>query len=269
MMIADLVVAPLILLMILITILGGTATNSATSASGTVLNSPIVYQGEVNIQQWLASTPPPLPGGTIVSYYGQMPAPTPAKPQLDSTVANYRIASFIVLSHGTFYKVSVEEELNGQNASVVSNAPSIIPLGPTANISSAISSPWSGINPTGDPPNGALAQSIQGWANAFTSGSPASLALAVGDPNSSDHYVPLSGVSQVQSTVLYYAPTSTTTAIAEVNLAIAWSGHPLPKAANYAFDILIERPLSAAPVVVAWGPPGSGPSLVPYQNAVR
>jgi hypothetical protein len=33
-------------------------------------------------------------------------------------------------------------------------------------------------------------------------------------------------------------------------------------------DVLVERASTAAPVVVAWGPSGSGPMLRPYQNAV-
>jgi hypothetical protein len=267
----DVIVAPLILLLIFGTLFGSSATSASSSAAGTVLDSPLVYQGEVNVQQWLDAKPAPLPGGTLVSYYGQTPAPVPAKPSTDpTTVADYHIVSFVVVAHNVFYKVSIEEQLNGQSASVVSVAPSITPLGSADNASSSTQSPWSGISVNTAPPSTTFSQAVQGWAEAYTSGSPGSLALAVGDPNSSDHYVPLSGVSQVQSNVVYYASLTPTTAIAEVDLTITWAGQTKsPQSANYVYDVLVERPLSAAPVVVAWGPPGSGPSLVPYQNAVK
>lgn len=35
------------------------------------------------------------------------------------------------------------------------------------------------------------------------------------------------------------------------------------------FDILLSDPSAALPSIVAWGPPGSGPDLEPYQNAIN
>lgn len=270
--VADIIVAPLVLLLIVLLIFGGnTSSSSATDSSGTNLATPIAYQGDVGIQRWLSSTPAPLPGGHIISYYGEVPVQQPAKPQIGTTLGDYVIASYIVLAKGTFYKASVEEQISGGNTSVISD-PSIIPLSSASSVPGAApttTSPWPGINATPPPSNGALTQSIQGWTSAFTSGSPSSLALAVGDPNSTDHYVPLSNVAQATPTVLFYATTSKTSAIVEVDLAITWNGESTVKNSNYTYDLLVERPLSAAPVVVAWGPAGSGPSLVPYQNAVK
>jgi hypothetical protein len=267
--IADIVVAPLILLLILFSVIGGSKGSTTGATNPNPLINPGVYQGQVAIQQWLNSKPSPLPGGHIVSFYNTVPihAPSTATPP----VANDEIVNYIVLANGTFYKVSVEAQLTGSSASIISDPY----LSVTANSTTVpgstptISSPWPGISPTPVPSSGPLQQSVQGWANALTSGSSSSLALSIGDPNQGDHYVPLHGVSQVASTIEFYAPTNKTgtKAIAEVNLAITWNGEKPTTNSNYTFDILIERPLSAAPVVVAWGPPGSGPSLTPYQNA--
>jgi hypothetical protein len=202
----------------------------------------------------------------------KVPVPT----QSTQPTTNDEIVSYVVLAKGVFYKVSIEAQVTGTNASVVSD-PYIAPISGVSSVPGAaptITSPWPGITPAGTPTSGPLQQSVQGWANAFTSGSSSALALSVGDPNSGDHYVPLRGISQATSTIEFYAPLNkkSTAAIAEVNLDIVWSGEKIAtnsnSNSNYTFDILIERPLSAAPVVVAWGPPGSGPQLKPYQNAI-
>jgi len=269
--IADIAVAPLILLLILLSVLGGSKTSTTGVAGSDPLVNPGVYQGEVAIQQWLNSKPSPLPGGHIVSFYKttSIPVPSTATPP----VAKDEIVSYTVLAHSTFYKVSVEAQINGSNASIISDPYLSVIAGSTSvpGSSPTISSPWPGITPSPVPSSGSLQQSVQGWASAFTSGSSSSLALAIGDPNQSDHYAPLHGVSQVASTIEFYAPINKTgtVAIAEVNLAITWNGEKVTTNSNYTFDVLVERPLSAAPVVVAWGPPGSGPSLTPYQNATN
>ncbi len=267
--IADIVVAPLILLLILFSVLGGSKGSPLSSTNSNPLINPGVYQGQVAIQQWLNGKPSPLPGGHIVGFYDIVPihAPSTSTPP----TPNYEIASYIVLANGTFYKVSVEEQITGSTASVISDPYLSVTATSTTVPGSTptVSSPWPGIATSPVPSSGSLQQSVQGWANAFTSGSSSTLALSIGDPNQGDHYTPLHGVSQVSSTIEFYAPTNKagTTAIAEVNLAITWNGEKPTTNSNYTFDILIERPLSAAPVVVAWGPPGSGPSLTPYQNA--
>jgi hypothetical protein len=60
-----------------------------------------------------------------------------------------------------------------------------------------------------------------------------------------------------------------------VTVSLLWKGEKAPafgsstSGPQTTMDLLLERADTAAPVVVAWGPPGSGPGLVPYQNAVR
>ncbi len=270
--IADITVAPLILLLILVFIFGGT--RKATTVSNLFpASNPGAYQGQIAIQQWLNSQPAPLPGGHIVSLYkiAKVPAAT-ATASSTQPIPDDEIVSYIILARGTFYKVSVEAQVTGSTASIISD-PYLAPIAGVSSVpgvAPTVTSPWPGITPAGIPTSGPLQQSVQGWADAFTSGSPSALALSVGDPNSSDHYVPLQGVAQVTTTIEFYAPINKqgTEAIAEVNLAMTWKGEKPTTTSNYTFDILIERPLSAAPVVVAWGPPGSGPQLKPYQNAI-
>ena len=65
----------------------------------------------------------------------------------------------------------------------------------------------------------------------------------------------------------------------EVNLDITWADQPAnrqtgndqsvsanPQGPQTTLDLLVERAHTAAPVVIAWGPPGSGPTLTAHQN---
>ena len=125
---------------------------------------------------------------------------------------------------------------------------------------------------------------LNNWLAAYTSGSDAALHLAVGDPNPAHTYVALSGVRQASYTVLAAAPVGKPAdgdLAVEISLSLVWdhehvaspelagmngtSGSP---ARQTTMDLLVAHASSAAPVVVAWGPPGSGPSLRPYENAI-
>ncbi|MGO3234168.1 MAG: hypothetical protein ACTIKT_11945, partial [Microbacterium sp.] len=63
---------------------------------------------------------------------------------------------------------------------------------------------------------------------------------------------------------------------ARVEVVLWWEGQERPerestssRPAPVTFDVLIENPNTATPLVTAWGAPGSGPSLVAYENAVN
>jgi hypothetical protein len=125
---------------------------------------------------------------------------------------------------------------------------------------------------------------MSGWLDAYVSGSSSQLAVAVGDPDTSHHYRALQGVASANFSVLYAAPreapnvapapnnSSPDALLVEVSLNIQWNGEKA-LAPNTSVDgpptttdLLIERANTAAPVVVAWGQPGTGPSLKPYGN---
>jgi hypothetical protein len=74
-----------------------------------------------------------------------------------------------------------------------------------------------------------------------------------------------------------------TTMAVRVELAITWPSaeptsqtagpttppaEPPDAAARVAFDVLVTGADTAAPRVVAWGGPGTGPELTPFRNAV-
>ena len=156
-----------------------------------------------------------------------------------------------------------------------------VQLGPSAGSGATQSGPWPGLVATTSVPP-AVSQTVQSWADAYSSGNPATLALAVGDPDTADHYTPLSGVAAVSATVVEAAQVKGTTGddmAVEVALDITWADQPAnrqtgneqsvsvnPQGPQTTLDLLVERAHTAAPVVVAWGPPGSGPTLTAYQN---
>ena len=130
---------------------------------------------------------------------------------------------------------------------------------------------------------------LNNWLAAYTSGSDAALHLAVGDPNPAHTYVALSGVRQASYTVLAAAPVGKPAdgdLAVEISLSLVWdhehvaspnlsdaalagtSGTSSSPAPQTTMDLLVAHASSAAPIVVAWGSPGSGPSLRPYENAI-
>lgn len=194
----------------------------------------------------------------------------------------------------TVYKASVAVALDPHGGGGVSmGGPSLIrePHLPTSEWYTG--GPWSGIKSTSTV-SGSVQQAINGWLSAYTSGSPSALSLATGDTDSSHVYVPLSGVRSATDTVIASAPRSApngpvigtgqssrsaapaTAEIVQVALDIVWNGQAIPTtrpqgqtaAPKTTMDLLVERADTAAPVVVAWGAPGTGPELRPYQNAL-
>lgn len=258
-------------------------TKSRASAGQSSLDPVGRAPAEVALSQWLASTPPPVPGASILSWDGQTTLPAYRAPRQTGTQTQDTAAPtftavverFTVLGqNGAWYSAGVEVALNGSGGAVVLGTPSLEedPTPPSGSWASG--GPWPGLSITSSAP-APVAQAITGWAQAYASGNPQTLTLAVGDTNPSDFFTPLSGVSSITATATDYAtigPPSADEAVAEVTLSIVWNGEAPPapgstQAPTVTMDLLIERAGSAAPVVVAWGPPGSGPTLHPYQNA--
>jgi hypothetical protein len=271
--------------------LAGTKSSSKTAAGLSAAASGETA-ARLAIETWAAQSPSPLPGAHIVDWLGaaSVTVSTPPKGSPAAGSARYRavIDRFGVTAGGRLYQVDVEVALGANGSAAPIGEPSIEP-GPPGMSSPASSGPWPGIQATSSV-SSAVTQAIQGWAQAYTSGSSSELHLAVGDPSGADTYRPLSGVASVSTSIPWAAPIGPARSgemIAQVDLAITWdhsgsrsagvsgtsgvsgvsgnSGTPTPSA----LDVLVERANSAAPVVVAWGPPGSGPTLTPYSNAVH
>jgi hypothetical protein len=125
---------------------------------------------------------------------------------------------------------------------------------------------------------------VEAWAKAFTSGDADSLRLAVADKEATHTYVPLFNVAAQKVAITYSsflpdpgadpakAVTKGDQMIAQVAFTITWNGAPPLKDGESApavtYDILVSDAMSASPVVVSWGGPGTGPSLKAHGNAL-
>ncbi len=277
------------------------------------------------LDAWLAETPSPLPGATVLSWDGARtikPEVTQPKdkggllggsggassiqsswvteidtftlvvPPTKKQTSGVSVAATPV-SQASVYQASVAVALDPSGTGAVAmGGPSIVREPKTTTSNWFTGGPWPGIS-SSNSVSGSVQQAINGWVDAYTGGSASALSLAVGDTNSAHIYVPLSGIQSASATVVAAAPrvapnspvpstsradrtVHPTAEIVEITLDINWDGEPPPKpgtqgqtgAPKTTMDLLIERADTAAPVVVAWGPQGTGPTLVPYQNAI-
>ena len=289
------VLTPLALLSLIV--VAGSRAPAAPAAVHTVINentSPGRTAATQELDAWLAETPSPLPNAIVVSWDGATSVPsvspppgaatgsagvTPWQAEIDTFTLEVPQPASSSQSSGpptyTVYKAGVEVALAPGGGAVALGGPSLTKEPPAPPVTADPSGPWPGISatPTVSSP---VSQAIQGWLSAYTSGSASSLELSVGDPNSAHAYIPLSGVSSATDTVTAAASRPGGAEIAEVTLDIVWNGEGASATTpadgvtppQTTMDLLIERANTAAPVVVAWGPPGSGPTLKPYSNAV-
>jgi len=250
------------------------------------------------LHAWLTENPSPLPNATVVSWDGATPVASVNPPPGSSSTGaaggapwQAEIDTFTLevlqpppsgqssTSQPTYtvYKAGVEVALDPAGGAVALGGPSLTIEPPTPSANADPSGPWPGIQSTSTV-SGPVSQAINGWLTAYTSGSSSSLGLSVGDPNSAHAYLPLSGVSSATDTVTAAASRPGGAEIVEITINIVWNGQSAAAAAaasqngvtppQTTMDLLVERANTAAPVVVAWGAPGSGPTLKPYENAV-
>ena len=263
-------------------------------SNASAVSSPGRVVATLALERWLAETPAPLPHATIQSWDGAhdiAPAPVKGGPGQSAPVLwTAELDTFTLVvgspSKPMVYSAVLEVALKPSGGAVALGGPSLTVESPTSTASGwDTGAPWSGITSTATV-TPAVQSALNGWLTAFTSGSGSQLRLAVGDTRSSVHYVALSGIASATDTVVAAAtraapnlapvPTNTNPSaeIVEVTLSLLWKGEKAPAFSSTTsgpattMDILLERAATAAPVVVAWGPPGSGPGLVPYQNAV-
>jgi hypothetical protein len=256
---------------------GGTATGSSAS---TATSSPGRTAATLTLQAWLAEIPAPLPGGHMLSWDKAVTQPAPSQPpkaQGGGGTVTYKteVDSFTVLdSASRLYTASVQVAIDPRGGGAQSlGGPSLTPVIPAASDGWAQGGPWPGLSSSATVSTSVQA-AITGWATAYTSGSADSLRLAVGDTNATDTYFPLTGVSSVTATPLAAATYgSPDTMIVQVSLDIVWAGQKSDAAGTTGapqttMDLLVRRAGTAAPVVTAWGAPGTGPTLADRANAV-
>ena len=246
---------------------------ASASTANLVTSSPGRLAATRAVQAWLTQPTPPLIGGKIASWDGAVRTPAPldaqGKPAVgwDSSVESFTVTD----SLGNAYTVSVQVAIDarGGGASAISS-PSLIPQTPAANDSWDSGSPWPGLMSAGA--SDAVKQAIQGWVTAFTSGDSATLRIAVGDTDPAHDYIPLTGATatdvQVPQAASFTGDASRL--LTRVTMVLSWPNEDTPdsSAIPVTYDVLLTRADTAAPVVVAWGSPGSGTTLRAYGNAV-
>lgn len=107
---------------------------------------------------------------------------------------------------------------------------------------------------------------VSGWVEALLSGDAAKLRLATGDPDATHVYVPLVGWSVGDVSLgsgVRLAGDDDRGAVRVGFDAVRADGVER----RMEFDVLLVKVSTASPQVVAWGPVGTGVSLVPFVNA--
>lgn len=232
---------------------------------GKVEDDPGKFAATSALQSWLDAVPAPLPGGQIMSWDGSV-----KQPGYDKTKVSRMLENFTVLDGaGRGYTATLEVSVDPRGGAQVMFGPSLIPIPQAATDGWAGTELWPGLEPGGDV-TPSVSTAVQSWATAYTSGDADALRVAVGDGDSSHTYLALSGITSVTASASAMATTKDGT-IARVELQPTWAGRSNSSSGQVTpmiFDVLIQRADTAAPQVVAWGAPGSGPRLKPYVNAI-
>lgn len=234
-----------------------------------------------SLRRWLASEPAPLPGGQMVSWDGSRNIPVTKRVDdnnqdlTEKDAYTAEVDTFTVIdASGTMWTASVLVKVDPRGGAVAIGSPSLEPKVPAVSDGWDKGSPWPGIKVDASGVNDNTETAVETWAEAYTSGDPKRLLLAVGDTNGGNVYVPIKGVQAVKSKIVTAAPLvygNNSTIIAQVELDLTWYGQPAKEGESgtpTTMDVLIQRADTASPIVVAWGAPGTGPTLSPFGNAI-
>jgi len=235
-------------------------------------------EATVAVTTWLVGDRTPLPGGVVVSYDGAQLVPwvdgdagnDGKLPGYDLWVHTFTVAASDLTSMFTSEVTVAVSDVLGV---VVVSAPSLIPVAATST-ELRVEDGWPGFDPVS--PSQSVRDALTGWVKAYTSGDPTALRLAVGDGDPDHGYVPLAGVVDAVVDVRFAGvPAGDRTKsmmVVAVTLTVsrdgALTGVGHTKGGVFDVDVLVVGADTAAPRVVAWGGPGTGGLLVPYQNAV-
>lgn len=115
-------------------------------------------------------------------------------------------------------------------------------------------------------PSAPLQAAVSKWATAYLADDRPTLATTTGDLQSRS-YVGLGEFTATASAIEAFVPRADK-GLSLVRVAISATG-PGGWTSQLEYDLLVSDADSALPKIVAWGPPGAGPSLAPYQNALN
>lgn len=231
------------------------------------------------VEDWLRADPPPIPGGSVVAWESAealSPHDTDAVTRRVGDLGEARLIAHRVVVRsdvGVLAALVLVASSPDGNQTVVGQM-GLEPVAPTLQ-NLAATDAWTGLEPV-EPSDSAQA-AIAAWVDAFTSGDPDRLRLVVGDPTGGHHYLPMQGVAEathdVHGAAVPSAGTEEGQLLVQVDVALEWDAQDEDEdsaaEARVSYDVLVADPDSAAPRVVAWGAPGSGTGLTPYQNAVE
>ena len=241
------------------------------------------------LTSWLNDEFSPLPGAQIVSWDGYTveEAPEPTKKSDERLPYRFETHRFTLAQGPSAYQATVQVAVSDVLGAVATSTPSYMPIPQTDELAGGAPVAWFGLAPAPVPDS--VQPAVDDWVTALTSGDSDTLRRAVGDPNGSHVYLPLTGVDEIVEVKIVAAsylpdPKAADDAeisehnlgmIARVEVTLWWEGQERPgrestsdRPAPVTFDVLIENPGTATPLVKAWGPTGSGPDLKAYENAV-
>ena len=279
------VVTPIIGLGLVVTLFGSQAssTEGASVTSQEVNDSVGKATATVGLTGWLASTPAPLPNGSLVSWDGftvreapPLPPNAPSGQQPPSYVEE--VHTFTVTDGESIFDAVVLVHADEKAGAKMVGSPTLMPRPTLTEASWAGEVPWFGF--ISAPNDAEIEPAVTAWADAFASGSPKSLKQSTGDPSKANSYVPLTGAESatveivatgIQEPENEDAP-APTWMIARVNLTVTWSAaeklEPGQQLSTITYDLLIDGIDTATPRVVSWGGSGTGPLLQPYSVAL-
>jgi len=231
------------------------------------------------VRTWLAQDPSPLPGASLLTWqdYTTLPKVPPRDGSEPEHVTRQSHDLLVQAATGSLLQVQVLVVVADDGSATALGEPSLVAM-PGANPDLVGTTAWSGLE--GDSPSPDATKAVETWAAAYTGGDPLALRQVVGDPNTGHAYLPLSGldgpkVSAGAAGWLVKADGDTVERtgdmVVSVTLTLPWTSLRAKERENpptAQFDLLVAGADTGAPRVVAWGGPGTGPTLVAYQNAV-
>ncbi|MDQ2729184.1 MAG: hypothetical protein M3Y91_15305 [Actinomycetota bacterium] len=176
----------------------------------------------------------------------------------------YEVDTFVVATADALWHLSVEI-IDSASGPVIGADPSLTP-DPTApaDVAAAITYGPAGGSGQSDLGPGATRQ-VQAWAQAYADGDGATLYRLTGDTRS-DTYPSLQGWVFDRVT-LGASAVKSGVALAQVQVVMHQVNDP-SQSVTCAYDLLLGHLGQSLPFVQAWGPAGSGPTLVAYRNAL-
>lgn len=250
-------------------------------------------EARLALQQWLADETSPLTGGYIVDWHETVSLPYEQSEDDSEDDEGTRLYSvrFIVAKAPQFdedgrqlaigpdmYFADVLVATNSAQSVAVLHDPSLEIMPPAFEQELRETSPWVGVERANVTPE--IEDAVRVWAETFTSGTPQELKSLVDDSRDGYSYIPLIGFTLESARInaagqLWVGDFDEDASrpprvVVSVSLTARDSDTECEECdATITYDLILDRADTAAPRVVAWGPPGSGVTLEPHQNAHR